>query len=113
MQPHERALELLALARRDENAAHTLEANDDADYAVAGFHYQQAAEKLLKALLAERDVDFPRTHDLLRLKELVEDEGYRLPVTAEQLDALTPYAATFRYELAESDMARTERRCVR
>jgi HEPN domain-containing protein len=35
-----------------------------------GFHYQQTTEKLLKALLAERNVDASRTQDLVRLLEL-------------------------------------------
>jgi HEPN domain-containing protein len=32
---------------------------------------QQAAEKALKALLIALDIDFPKTHDLLRLRALV------------------------------------------
>ena len=35
------------------------------------FHAQQAAEKALKAVLIERAVRFPRTHDLEALTELV------------------------------------------
>ncbi|HQL53970.1 MAG TPA: HEPN domain-containing protein [Phycisphaerae bacterium] len=31
---------------------------------IIGFHCQQAAEKLLKALLSELGVAFPRTHNL-------------------------------------------------
>jgi HEPN domain-containing protein len=31
------------------------------------FHAQQCAEKYLKALLVLKDVDFPKTHDLLTL----------------------------------------------
>lgn len=104
MQPHDRALELLALAGRDERAAHILEASPDADDAVIGFHYQQATEKLLKALLAERNVNFPKTHDLLRLVELVEDEGYEPPMTADQIDRLAPFAVTLRYERDEGGM---------
>lgn len=41
----------------------------------AAFHWQQAAEKLLKALLAAAEVDIPRTHDLVYLwKALVSHE---------------------------------------
>jgi HEPN domain-containing protein len=53
MTPHERALELLALAKEDEQAASVLEAAHIGDGPV-GFHYQQAVEKLLKALLADK-----------------------------------------------------------
>jgi hypothetical protein len=59
MTPHERALELLALAREDEQAASVLDTAAIGD-ALVGFHYQQAVEKLLKALLAERVWNSPR-----------------------------------------------------
>ena len=36
----------------------------------ACFHCQQCAEKYVKAFLVERDVDFPRHHDLVRLLTL-------------------------------------------
>jgi HEPN domain-containing protein len=38
---------------------------------VVAFHAQQAAEKSLKALLVARQVEFPKTHDIERLLELV------------------------------------------
>lgn len=101
MTPHDRALELIRLAKRDENAAHVLQADASIAAATIGFHYQQAAEKLLKALLAERNIDFPRTHDLAGLLELVESAGFRVPVAENELDTLTPFAVTFRYETDE------------
>lgn len=36
------------------------------------FHLQQAAEKLLKALLDARDVRYPRTHDLSHFLDLTQ-----------------------------------------
>jgi len=78
MTPHDRALELIALAREDEQAASVLDGADTGDGPV-GFHYQQAVEKLLKALLAARDADFPRTHDLVWLLRLARAEGYAVP----------------------------------
>ena len=41
----------------------------------ACFHAQQAAEKALKALLVARGIDFPRTHALERLIDLLDAEG--------------------------------------
>jgi len=61
------------------------------------FHAQQAAEKSLKALLVARQVEFPKTHDIERLVELV---ALGDPVLAEALaDAaeLTPYGVEYRY----------------
>jgi HEPN domain-containing protein len=98
MTPHDRALELIRLAWRDERAAHVLQADPTIDNATIGFHYQQAAEKLLKALLAERNVDYPLTHDLERLLALVEGAGYRVPVAENELVRLTPFAVNSRYE---------------
>jgi HEPN domain-containing protein len=34
------------------------------------FHVQQTAEKILKALLASRDVEYPRTHNVEALLDL-------------------------------------------
>ncbi len=58
----------------------------EGDFAVAGrepaapapvfdavcFHAQQCVEKYLKALLQDRGIDFPRTHDLVALAARVE-----------------------------------------
>lgn len=98
MTPRDRALELVRLALRDERAAHVLQADPTIDATMIAFHYQQAAEKLLKALLAEQNVDYPRTHNLARILELVEDAGYEVPVATDELIRLTPFAVTFRYE---------------
>jgi HEPN domain-containing protein len=37
---------------------------------VIAFHAQQAIEKTLKALLEEKDIFLPKTHDLIRLTKL-------------------------------------------
>jgi HEPN domain-containing protein len=46
---------------------------------VIGFHLQQAAEKLLKALLAAREVRYGRIHNLRALMDLLTDAGCPLP----------------------------------
>jgi HEPN domain-containing protein len=40
------------------------------------YHAQQSIEKILKALLAEHEIDFPRTHNLLDLNNAVKKLGY-------------------------------------
>lgn len=50
-------------------AAHLLESNDFFFNAV-GFHAHQAAEKYLKALLTEHQIEFPKTHDIEALLDL-------------------------------------------
>jgi HEPN domain-containing protein len=111
MPPHDRALELLRLAQRDERGAHVLQTDPSIDHSLSGFHYQQAAEKMLKALLAEQDIDFPKTHDLAKLIQLVEQNGYEIPVSKHDLRKLSPFAATVRYEedmLPPLDLVETE-----
>ena len=64
-----------------------------------GFHCQQAAEKFLKALLSAAGVTFQRTHNLRQLMDLLSDAGQRLPPELEDLDTLTPFGTTFRYDM--------------
>ena len=61
------------------------------------FEAQQAAEKALKALLMERDVDFPYVHDLARLLKLLEDKGDVVPSAIAEVGKLTRYASVSRY----------------
>jgi len=60
------------------------------------FHAQQAAEKSIKAVLLLRGVEFPWTHVLERLVELLPAD---IPRTAELLECacLSVYATTARY----------------
>ena len=57
---------LLQKAREDLSAAQVLVATEDQADHVIGFHLQQAVEKALKSVLADRAIEIPRTHDLGR-----------------------------------------------
>jgi HEPN domain-containing protein len=92
--------ELLKLAARDYQAALTLAQAEDSQTDAAGFHLQQAAEKSLKAWLALKGIDYPRTHDLNLLLGLLEDQGESVEVFWSLLE-LNPFAVQFRYELAD------------
>jgi len=70
---------------------------------IFGFHCQQAAEKLLKALLSASAVDYPRTHNLRLLMDMLADSGNSLPGDLADLDLLTPYGTLFRYESLSVD----------
>jgi HEPN domain-containing protein len=62
----------------------------------AVYMVQQAAEKLVKAMLVSIDIDPPRTHDIAEIiAELGSDLPFHERLTA--LSALTPYATGFRY----------------
>jgi HEPN domain-containing protein len=89
---------LLGRAAEDETAARELLPIDRVTDAIVAFHAQQAVEKVLKAVLASRDVDFPLTHDLRALEELCASNGIAIPAELADVDRLTPYAARARYE---------------
>lgn len=63
-----------------------------------GFHAQQAAEKLIKALLALGGHEYPRTHDLGLLLDLLAAVDVRLPEALFAVENLTPFATVFRYD---------------
>ncbi len=62
---------LLRKAASDLLAARALARDTDQQDDVVGFHAQQAVEKSLKAVLAVRGFEIPRTHDLDLLTRLV------------------------------------------
>jgi HEPN domain-containing protein len=45
------------------------------------YHAQQTVEKVLKALLVEHEIDFPRTHNILDLRNAVKSLGYKIRLT--------------------------------
>ena len=76
----------------------------------AAFHAQQAAEKLLKALLTSHRIEFRRTHNidyLLQLCVRVEPEADGL---REKATKLTDYAVGSRYAIPEPDVTELEAR---
>jgi HEPN domain-containing protein len=63
----------------------------------ACFHAQQCTEKYLKAYLSQYKSDFPRTHDLLALKDLCLKASPFLLLDVGALERLNAYAVTARY----------------
>lgn len=62
-----------------------------------GFHAQQAAEKYLKAYLTRRGVEFPRTHSLELLLDLITPDNPSLAASLRRVTLLTPYGVDYRY----------------
>jgi len=60
------------------------------------FHAQQCAEKLMKAWLVFLGIDFPKTHDLTELAELLPEKD-RFPISVDDCVKLTDYATVTRY----------------
>jgi HEPN domain-containing protein len=98
MKRHEQALMFMRKAAEDETLVDEVLASRRVSDAIIGFHCQQAAEKLLKAVLSEFGAEFRRTHDLREPLDLLADAGHAVPQTLARLDFLTPYATLLRYE---------------
>lgn len=84
-------------ARKDLAAAEVLLKEGFGDYENVGFHAQQAAEKFIKAFLVHYQVEFPKSHNVALLRQLVARVDPRLAETLVAADALTPYGVEFRY----------------
>lgn len=95
---HEVAQLLLQKAREDHSAARVLVATEDQTDHVIGFHLQQAIEKALKAILAQHEIEIPRTHDLGYLLELLGSLDVEIPHPVASSDWLTPWGVLFRYD---------------
>ena len=87
----------LKKANLDLQAARLLCAGELDDYFVSGFHAQQAVEKYIKAFLVRHQIEFPKTHDIRRLRQLVACRDVTLAERLERADVLTPYGVDMRY----------------
>lgn len=79
LEPGQLAAILARKAAEDAVALGEFGRNPNIADSILGFHAQQAIEKWLKAVLADKGVDFEYTHDLRRLIELVEELGITFP----------------------------------
>ena len=97
MKSHELALLLLEKAAKDEYAMNRLIEDPQTADEIIGFHAQQAVEKMLKAVLSDRAIEYRWTHDLTELLDRLRDRDVLYPSELEEVVALTPFAAEFRY----------------
>lgn len=61
------------------------------------FHAQQCIEKYFKGRMVEAGIAFPKTHDLVRLLDLLSKTEPSWEMWRPDLDVLTDYAVSFRY----------------
>lgn len=94
----ERAKLLLAKARDDEVLIEEIISKERIRDEIIGFHAQQAAEKLLKALLMARNIPYRKTHDLRELIDLIKDHDIKFPEPLMEIRTLSPFAVEFRYD---------------
>jgi HEPN domain-containing protein len=86
----------LAYARSDLDAARALLNDPDHYPRQVCFLAQQAAEKALKAALVLLEIEFPFTHDLDRLRDLI-PPGWPVKTEHPDLAGLTIWAVEARY----------------
>jgi HEPN domain-containing protein len=77
---------LLARAINDETLVRKVSADTDVADAIVGFHAQQAAEKLIKAVLVARRVAFIKSHALSYLVGLVDEHHIDAPPELAEAD---------------------------
>ena len=63
------------------------------------YNAQQAAEKAIKAVMILRDIEFPYTHNLRRLLDVLESSGETVSEQLRRAEELTEYATVLRYPI--------------
>lgn len=99
---------MLSSARRDLKSLRNMldpELHDDEIY---GFHAQQAVEKALKSWIAFLDIEYPRTHDIMYLLEILEAAGATIEPWV-PLASYTEFSVEFRYADWDDDGCHMER----
>lgn len=97
---------LMKKAAQDEWILDRLLNDPRAADAIYGFHAQQAAEKMLKAMLASRAVDYPFTNNIRLLYRLTVKQGVQLPSRFYALRSLTPFAREILYDVLPDEPER-------
>jgi HEPN domain-containing protein len=97
------AQKLLRKADQDIVVVEKWHSDSDVSDEILGFHAQQAAEKMLKAVLANEEIEFPFTHRLADLIDLLKDHNISVPNELDEIRYLTPFAVELRYDFFEED----------
>jgi HEPN domain-containing protein len=91
------------------NAEYVLTLKENCPFDTVSYHCQQCAESYLKAALIQQNVEFPRTHDLVVLFNLLQ-KANPLPLRIADVQPLNRYSIEARYpgdwEPIEEDEAR-------
>ena len=102
---HELAHILLRKASADLAMARCLMGDSASPDWGIGFHVQQAVEKALKAILCAHGIEYPRTHNISLLLDMLAEQNLVAPVARARLIYLTPFGVLLRYdEIGPSDL---------
>ena len=78
-------------------------------YDVICFHCHQCLEKYLKAFLTLHKVEFPKSHDLVALRNLASQTDGSFELIKDLVKPLNGYAVQFRYPGEEADRKEAQR----
>ncbi len=99
----------LDYAEKDMRAAYALLDSGEFFPRQVCFLAQQCAEKSIKAILVFEEVDFPKNHDLDRLRDLI-PAGWKFKELFPELAELTIWAVESRYPGLTPDVLESEAR---
>ena len=108
MNPNE-AKRWIKYAETDLRAAQTLLESEDFFPRQICFLAEQCAEKAIKSILVLEEVNFPRNHDLDRLRDLL-PKGWKVKEEFPDLAALTIWSVESRYPGNTPDITESEAR---
>ena len=80
------------------------EGNSELDLEVVCFHLQQSAEKLIKAVLSKKHINYPKIHDLEILLTILSINDIDLKPDRNLLIELSDYAVEGRYAIMHDDL---------
>src|SRR3989338_7605671 len=96
MRPEEDVREWLKKANEDFGFASSI-LPDTTFYAQVCFHFQQAAEKFLKAYIVKKKLEFRKIHELRKLLKICEKDTPNFSDFREEADFLSPFYIDTRY----------------
>jgi len=100
---------ILEWLEKTEGDYHSLQrevrARKNPNYDAACFHAQQCVEKYLKGRLIDAGIDFPKTHDLVLLLDLVLPVEPLWEIHRDGLSFLSGFGVEFRYPGESADLA--------
>ncbi len=96
MDPEKDLREWLKKADEDFNFSTSI-LPDTTFYAQVCFHFQQAAEKYLKAYIVGKGLEFRKIHELRKLLKICEKDNMSFSALRDECDFLSPFYIDTRY----------------
>ena len=102
---------LLAMAQKDTKALKGMLDADTFAEEIFGFHAQQAVEKALKAWIASMGMEYPLTHDISKLLEVLNAAGQDAEKHLHFAD-ISAFGVWFRYAVLDEEDELLDRKAL-